>query len=78
MSVSGKDLIILGPTGSYGGDSFQNFNMFNNIEFAIFLALERQILLSINCFRDEKVLLLNENCNGKGEVCWTSFKRTRF
>ena len=33
MSFSGKDLIILGPTGSYGGDSFQNFNMFNNFNF---------------------------------------------
>lgn len=40
-----------------------------NIEFALFLALEGQILLSINCFRDEKHCWLNENENTSGEVC---------
>lgn len=41
-----------------------------NIEFALFLALEGQILLSINCFRDEKHCWLNENENTRGGSMW--------
>lgn len=48
-----------------------------NIEFALFLALEGQILLSINCFRDEKHCWLNGNTGG-GKYVGIGFRRTGF